>query len=373
MNRNSSKAITRRDFIKTTSTLAAAGTVLGSVPGLTRHVYAATKIRIGVIAPSHCALPMVYAFLSNNFRKNGINAEIVYLPDMPDIAKGMLSGDLQVGQLISPVFYAINAGAGPFRGNPTPMVCAQTAGTNGGVLVRAKGSDISMPQDLKGKNVGVHSPLMTHSLLFNTLLTRYDLDPRKDINIRVIQMSELIPALKKGEIDAFINPEPLATLAEVKGAGEEMMLSKNLWFKHPCCLVTMRKDFYDDNRDLAKAVYASTMESGLFLNNAETREEAIGKVHSESGPYGKVPLPGLKKAFQPGRTDFDPFMYQSSGKAVLTMMRKFNILPDSVDIDKMVAEACLSDLSREMLVSVGGSAPAENSRPEKIVGRVVVS
>ncbi|HHO48437.1 MAG TPA: hypothetical protein ENN06_08310 [Desulfobacteraceae bacterium] len=243
----------------------------------------------------------------------------------------------------------------------------------GGVLIKAKGSDIKLPQDLKGKNVGVHSPLMVNSFLFNTLLVRYNLDPAKDLNIRIINMNELIPALERGEIDAFINPEPLATLSEMKGAGEVMLLSKNLWFKHPCCLVAMKKDFFESETNLAKAIYASTMESGLALNNAQTRSQAIEKVHAESEAYKKVPLEGLKRAFIQGRSDFDPFVYASSGKAVLIMMRNFNMLPASVDIDAMVADACLSDLSREILTAVGGDPPAENSRTEKIVSEIVAS
>ncbi|HHO48438.1 MAG TPA: twin-arginine translocation signal domain-containing protein [Desulfobacteraceae bacterium] len=126
------RSITRREFIKTATTAAAAGVVLANAPGLTRCVHASTRVRIGVVAPSHCSLSMVHASVDGMFRKNGVNAEIVYLPDMPDIAKGILSGDLQAGQLITPVFFAINAGIGPFEGNATRIICAQTAGTNGG-------------------------------------------------------------------------------------------------------------------------------------------------------------------------------------------------------------------------------------------------
>ena len=370
---SANNTFTRRDFIKTTTTAAAAGVLLSNAPGFTHYVYASTKIKVGVIAPSHCALPMVYSSLNNTFKKNGVNAEIVYLPDMPDIAKGLLSGELQVGQLISPVFFAMNAGCGPFKGKATPFVCAQTAGTNGGVLIRAKGSGIKMPGDLKGKNIGVHNKFMVHNLLFNTLLVRYNINPEDDLNIKVINMNDLIPSLKKGEIDAFINPEPLATFAELNGVGEEMMLSKDLWHHHPCCLVAMKKELYSNDKELAKAIYASTMESGLLLNNPKTRFEAIEKIYTDSAVYNKVPLEGLKKAFKPLRSDFDPFLFESSGKAVLNMMRNFGMLPESVDIDDMISRTCMSDLSREILASVGGNPPANNSRQEKIVGKIVVS
>lgn len=372
--KNEKKGISRREFIKFTG-LAAAATCLTNSPMSLfggGNVFASQKIRIGVIAPSHCALPAIHAFITGNYKKNGINAEIVYRSDSQDVAKGIFNDELDAGQLVSPAFYAINAGSGPFKGMATSLITAQLGGTNGGVVVVGKGSSINVPKDLAGKKIGVHSPLMVHSLLINTLLKRNNLNPVKDVTTKVINMNDLIASLKEGEIDAFINPEPLGTIAITKEAGRELMLTKNLWFRHPCCLIAVRKDLYRKDPDMVKALYSSSMESGLLLNKVETRKEAIARIQKDSKPYSQIPLKTLHEAFLPGRSDFDPFPYQSSGKAVMMMMQDFNLLPKSVDIDRMVADTVMSDLSRQLLIGLGDTPPKENNRKEKIVGEIVI-
>ena len=366
--------MTRRTFIKKTSMITGAACMMGSLPmsGIRKaSASGAGKIKIGVIAPSHCALPVLDAYHGGIYKRNGIDVEIVYKPDISDIAAGLMSGDLQAGQLISPVFFAMNAGSGPFKGKATPLVTAQVAGTNGGVLLVAKHSTIKSPKDLKGKKIGVHSPLMVHNLLFNTLLTRHKINPASDLTIKKINMKDLIPALKSGEIDAFINPEPLGTFAKGKGVARELMITKKLWFKHPCCIVSVRRDFYEKDPDMVQALYMSSIESGLMLNNVKTRNTHIDKIHKNSKPYSRFPAKAMKKAFMPGRSDFDPFPYQSSGKAILTMMKEFKMMPASANTDEMVSRAFLSNVSRKLIVSAGGKAPAKNSRTEKIVGKIV--
>ena len=373
MKKNGSE-MTRRSFVKKASIFTGAACMMGALPiPAVRKALAsgAGTIKIGVIAPSHCALPALDAYYNDIYKKNGIDAKIVYKPDMPDIAAGLITGELQVGQLISPVFFAMNAGSGPFKGKATPLVTAQVAGTNGGVLVVAKDSSIKSPKDLKGKTIGVHSPLMVHNLLINTLLIRHNINPATDITMKKINMKNLIPALKSGEIDAFINPEPLGTFAKGKGVARELMITKKLWFKHPCCIVSVRRDLYEKDPDLVGALYKSSIESGLMLNNVKTRNAHIEKIHKDAKPYSQFPAEALKKAFMPGRSDFDPFPYQSSGKAVIQLMKEFNLMPASANADEMVSQAFLSDVSRELITSAGGTAPPNNTRNEKIVGKVM--
>jgi nitrate/nitrite transport system substrate-binding protein len=313
---------------------------------------------------------MVHAQLAGHFKKNGISAEIVFLPDTKDVAQGLMSGELTAGQLIGPVFLAINAGAGPYAGKAVPLVTAQVGGTNGGVIVVRKDSSIKMPDDLKGKKIGVHNPLMVHHLLLKALLKKYNIDPGKDIQLKNINMSDLIPAMNKGEIDCFINPEPLGTFAVVNGAGTDLMVTRKMWMNHPCCVISMRKDFFEGNQQLAKSLYLSTLQSGLVLNNTATRQAAVQQIHKESAAYAKFPFSDLEKAFSMVRSDFDPFPYQSSGKALLNLMMEQNLMPKTVDAGKMVAQTFLSDFSRELLVSLGDQAPRNNNREERIMGQV---
>jgi nitrate/nitrite transport system substrate-binding protein len=367
--------LSRREFVKSGSLLTAG--LAGSMvfpQAMVNKVYAGVgqKIKIGVIAPSHCALPMVHAKLTGTFQKNGVDAEIHYMPTASSVAMAMIDGKIDVGQLITPVFYAVSLALGPFAKLKTPLVSAQVAGSNGGVLVVGWNSPIRKPEQLKGKIVGVHSPFMVHNLLFNELLSQHGVNPKKDIKLKIIKMNKLIPALEKEKIDAFINPEPLGTFALERGAGKELLTTKKLWKKHPCCLVAMRKDFFEKKPDLAKSIYLSTLNSGSRLNSLITRVDAIVETHEHSAPYSKVPLESMIKAFVPGRSGFDPFPFQSSAKVVLKMMKKNSLLPDNVKIEPIIKETFLSDFSREILSSMpGAKIPASNYRKEKVVGKIM--
>ena len=103
--------LSRRDFIKKTAVVTVAASSGIGFPSI-KNAYGKTKTKIGVVAPSHCALSMVHADISGNFKANGVDAEIVFKPDIKDIAKGIVKGELQAGQLISPVFFAVLHEAG---------------------------------------------------------------------------------------------------------------------------------------------------------------------------------------------------------------------------------------------------------------------
>jgi nitrate/nitrite transport system substrate-binding protein len=359
------KALSRREFLKNTTALAGATLLSGSL--FANKAFATTKtVKIGVLPPSHCALSVVHAHLSGTFKKNGLNTEIIYVSDMKEIIQGLISGELDAGQLISSSFFAMNAGIGPFAGNPVPLVTAQIGGTNGGVVVVQSNSSIREPKDLAGKRIGIHNPLTVQHLIVKTLLKKYNIDPVKDVETKVIPMGEMIGALQKGEIDCFINAEPLASIAKANGKSRDMMLTAKIWYKHPCCAISMKKDVFEKNRELAKSLYLSTLNSGLELNSNISRQGALEKIHAESAPYGKIPLATLKGAFAPDRSDFDPFPFQSAGKVLLGMMSDDGVLPKSVNIDRMVSESFLSDYSRELHAALGQKAPPKNDRQEKI-------
>ncbi|MBN1980722.1 MAG: ABC transporter substrate-binding protein [Chitinivibrionales bacterium] len=358
--------ITRRAFVKK---IAAASTAI-CTPGVIKTFSASSRaIKIGVLAPSHCALPIVHAAAVGNFEKNGVSAEIVYYPDITDISQALISNQINAAHLITSLFFLVSTGNGPFAGKATPLVTAQVGGVNGGVLIIHKDSQVHSPKDLAGKVIGIHSPLMIHTFLAQRLLRNYGIK-ENDIVFKKVNMSELIPALARKEIDAFINPEPLPTFSTKKNIGRDLITTKNIWFKHPCCVICMQRSFFESETTLAEKVYQSTISSGLLINDVKTRNNELAKVHAKSPAYGGVDLEALKIAFTPGRSDFDPFPFQSSAVAVLKMMQGNNLIPPDTDIEKLSSDSFLCDVSNTLIAAAGG-APQEKRRKEKILNETI--
>ena len=75
----------RREFLYSTA-LATGGLVV-----LKSSAFAQTRtIKVGVLAPSHCALPVLSAKTKGMFKKAGVNAEVVFMKGMPEIATKIL-------------------------------------------------------------------------------------------------------------------------------------------------------------------------------------------------------------------------------------------------------------------------------------------
>ena len=129
--KKSRKNLNRREFIKK-ATLAAGTTALFQSPVARFGSYMARaaaplQIRIGVMSPSACSLPVVQAFKAGYYRKNGIDASIVYMRDTAAIATGLMTSEIHLGQLPAPLFFMMNAGVGRYNDSRTALVTAQIA------------------------------------------------------------------------------------------------------------------------------------------------------------------------------------------------------------------------------------------------------
>ena len=130
--KKSGKSLNRRQFIKK-ATLAAGTTALFQSPVARFGSYMARaaaplQIRIGVMDPSACSLPVVHAFNAGYYREHGIEANIVYMRDTTAIAAGLMASEIHVGQLPAPLFFMMNAGVGQYGDSRTALVTAQIAG-----------------------------------------------------------------------------------------------------------------------------------------------------------------------------------------------------------------------------------------------------
>lgn len=330
-----------------------------------------TTVKVGVLAPSHCALPMINADLTGSYREHGLEVEVVFARTMPEIAKGIFSGELHFGQLMVPMTIAAHLGIGPFAGTHQPLVSPMWAGTNGGAMVVRKDSDIRIPSQLKGKTIGVHSRLMFHYLITMELLERYRLKANEDVRLKVIDMNDLISTLQSGEIDAFVNPEPLSSAAVDKGIARDFLLTKDLWYRHPCCNLTALRSFYEKEPEIFRSFATATMKSALQLNHTDEREERLKTIWEQSPPYQELPLKAIQKAFTPGRTDFEPFPYQSSIKVMIKLLQKSGLYPPAKTAEETAAEIFLSGYAREILHSLGQlRIPDSDNREETVAGKV---
>jgi nitrate/nitrite transport system substrate-binding protein len=108
---------------------------------------------------------------------------------------------------VVPLAFAIHAGAKPFS-KPIPLVITQIAGTDGAALMIRKKAGILAPADFKNKNISYRNKLSVHFLLSMMFLEKYGLGAQKDLNIKIIELGDMIQSVTAGQTDAFVMPEP---------------------------------------------------------------------------------------------------------------------------------------------------------------------
>ena len=364
---------TRRGFIQTVGGLLLSSSAVGAgliEPGSVFAAPSKRVINIGTFGPSHCAAPFVYTQMKGLFKAEKLRVNLINYQTMPGIAKDLANGKLDFGQLVVPLALAMHSGAKPFN-TKTPLVITQIAGTNGSALIVRNGSGIDGPKDFKGATVASHSRLAVNYLINMMFLESNRLNYKKDVKFKLVGLQEMVPAMQKGEIDAFIMPEPTNALAEHKGIGRVKLLSKYLWWNHPCCSLVSRKELFDKEKELVTSVTRMMTKGGLMINEQETRGETVDFLRSTSKyRYEKVPRQVLVRAFVPGRADFYPFPFQSSALVIIDIMKKHKLLPRNVNDKRLAREVFQSDLSRKIMTELGATPPESDFRAEKILGKV---
>lgn len=369
-----SKGCSRREFITRVG-----GAVVGaaSAPGwLTWQAFAQPgmskthEVTIGTFGPSHCATSIVFSSLRGSFKDAGINVRLINYDDMGDIAADLVNGSLDFGQLVVPLVMAMHTGAAPFNA-PIPMAICQIGGTNGAALMVRKGVNIQNPEDFRGKVMANHSKLSVHYLITMMFLETHGLSYQKDVNFKLVKLDDILAAVESGQVDSFVMPEPKDALAEFKGIADVFLLSKYIWPNHPCCALVTRREYLEKNRELAADVIRVTTRSALYINRPDTREEVVDIIRSVPDfKYDKVPRAALLKAFTPGRSDFYPFPYGSSGRLIAEIMKKYQLLPSDTNEITLAKEVFQSELSHKLIAELCEEPPESNYRVEKVLGNL---
>jgi ABC-type nitrate/sulfonate/bicarbonate transport system substrate-binding protein len=146
-----------------------------------------------------CMFRTYYALAVGKVKADGFNLTVVELPDPPsrDQEEALIRGDVQVANLYLPNFVQRKLAGAPIVG-----LCTEWKSTlkGNGMFVRKDGP-VKKPADLQGRTVGSHQgPHAIHRYL---LRHQFGVDDSKLAWVSRPQ-EQLLPALKRGEIDAAV-------------------------------------------------------------------------------------------------------------------------------------------------------------------------
>lgn len=389
---------TRRDFIKLTGLLTAAG----AFPLLTSlQARAASEpdapVRIGYL-PITDATPLLVAHNNGLFEAEGIQSERpVLLRSWAQVIEAFISGQVNVIHLLSPMTVWARYGSKV----PAKVVAWNHVGGSG--LTVAPG--IEDVKQLGGQSIAIPFWYSIHNVVVQQLLRDSGLTPvskaanasvaANEVNLVVLPPSDMPPALASKRIAGYIVAEPFNALAENLKVGRIQRFTGDVWRNHACCVVFMHEHDLNNRPEWSQKVVNAIVKAQLWTR--DNREEAA-KLLSKDGanrytPHApdvlsRVLAPAASErdaylasgAIQHGdwadkRIDFQPYPFPSYTEELVKRLKNTLIEGNSrflADLDPAATARDLVDdrFVRTAIEAVGGlkafGAPESFERVEEI-------
>ena len=173
------------------------------------------KITIGVGGkPLFYYLPLTIAERQGYFKAEGLDVEILDFPGGAKALQALLGGSVDVvsgayEHTISQQAKGQNIEALVMQGKYAGIVLAMS---------KAKAANYKSPADLKGMKIGVTAPGSSTNMFVNILLAKAKLAPDAVAIIGVGATAGAVAIMKRGEIDAMSNLDPV--IAQLESGGD---------------------------------------------------------------------------------------------------------------------------------------------------------
>src|SRR5438128_8795318 len=200
-------------------------------------------------------------------------------------------------------------------------------------------SPIHKIQDLKGKSIGVPGMGTPPSVLATRVFGTHGVDPGKDITWKVFPAGELGLALKKGEVDAVANAEPIGTLLIAQGIArnvEGMDEATDMPYANEyCCEIIANGKWIDANPDSAARATRAILRGAVWVQQNPKAAAALAiekKYLASTVELNTVALSRLK--YIPSVKVAEETLYTAARE-----MREAKMLSPTTDTDALAKRA----------------------------------
>jgi NitT/TauT family transport system ATP-binding protein/nitrate/nitrite transport system substrate-binding protein len=206
----------------------------------------ADTIRIGLLRLCDAA-PVILADQEEIFARNGVRVSLSVEPSWANIADKLSYGLLEAAVMLPPLAMACAAG---LRGRKTDLIIPMSLSANGNAVTLATRyaadfatGGINAVTSKRRLRLAVVHAFSTHDLLLRYWLAACGIDPEQDVDITVLQPSEMVGSLAADAIDGFCAGAPWGQVAAHAGLGFIAVQSRDIWRDHPEKCLALRGDF----------------------------------------------------------------------------------------------------------------------------------
>jgi NitT/TauT family transport system substrate-binding protein len=228
------------------------------------------KIRIGYLQSDLHHLPAFVALEKKYFQESGLNIEVAgVFRAGPELMSAFAANELDIGYVgLAPAITAVANGTAAVR------YIAQV-NREGSAIVVAKDAPYNKVADLQGRVVTIPGHATMQDFLLRKAFKNEDV-PFNKIKLLVLKPPEMIPALDKGDIDAFIAWEPYPAKAVTGNTGRVLMSSHAIWPDHPCCVVVTADAFLKEHPEVINKIQDVHKRACDFISSNQEQAIDIG-------------------------------------------------------------------------------------------------
>lgn len=295
----------------------------------------AQSLKIPYVSLSPTAGPLWIAHEAGYFKKNNLNAELLYIPGGSVIIQSIMSGDVKVANMAPPS--AIAAWA---KGADLTLIAS---GVDQLLETVVTGSNIKGPADLKGKKIGVSRYGSLTDMALREALRHYKLTPDKDVTIlQTGGEATRFAALTSGAIDGAMLSGDKKVQAEKMGFHVTIDLSQ-LPIYYPVNGVIAAKKFVASSPDAAKNFLKSWVEG---IKTFKTDKELSLKVLAKYLKLNDRDV--LEKSYEIYRPVYKKVPYGDKRSVTFALQQMSSDLPNpgKLNAEDFIDNTILSELDK---------------------------
>lgn len=238
-----------------------------------------------------------------------------------------------------------------------PIVGVTQLGRYPGIVLATvkKNGDIKSIKDLKGKKIGVTAPGSSTNFMINYLLAKEGMKPDDVSIIGVGGGPSAVAAVKRGDIDAIVNLDPVISQSEADGditivadTRTEKGTLDVYGGPYPAAVLYTTPAFIQANPKTTQALADIFVKTMLWLNKASTEE--VLKVLPEEYFLGNKTL--YAQAFEHSKPTYSPDgrFTQEGGEAALKVLKAFDpaVASASIDLSKTYTNQYVEDALKRL-------------------------
>jgi nitrate/nitrite transport system substrate-binding protein len=392
----------KRDFLKKTITLSAAGALMAMVPpGVRQGAWAAgsdapekPNLKIGFIPLTDCA-SVVIASVKGFDKKYGLTISPSKEASWAAVRDKLVSGELDAAHVLYGLIYGVELGIG---GPKKDMAVLASINRNG--------QAISLSNQLKSKGVTNGAslakliaaepkeytfaqtfPTGTHAMWLYYWLAAYGVNPFTQAKVITVPPPQMIANMRIDNMDGFCVGEPWGARAIRDNVGFTAATSQDIWVDHPEKVLGTTAAFVAQYPNTARAMTAAILEASKYIDDMKNRTEVAHIIAEKSyvntdfdsiedrmlGQYDngigrKWKDPNYMKFYEGGMVNFP---YLSDGMWFLTQHKRWGLLKEHPDYLAVAKKVNRIDIYKQAAAQTKTPLPKSDMRTSKLIDGVV--